>query len=664
MIPKETVSEIIERAEIAEVVGDFVNLKRAGANLIGLCPFHNEKTPSFSVSPSKGLFKCFGCGKGGSSVHFIMEHEHLSYPEALRYLAKKYHIEIQEKAPDPAQAELNKEREALLSVMAYAQQHFSVNLKSDEGKSLGYSYFIERGFDPATIETFKLGYALQKRDSFLQKALADGYSKDILIRAGLILENERGIFDRFSGRVMFPIMSLSGNVIAFGGRILGKDPKVAKYINSPETELYIKSKVLYGISTARKSISENDCCYLVEGYTDVISLYMCGIHNVVASSGTSLTQDQIRLIRRYTKNIIILYDGDPAGIKASLRGIDLVLAEGMNVRVLLFPDGQDPDSYARSHTASEVLAFIKANAIDFIDFRCRLVKQETENDPVKRAALAAELIASVAMVPDPLMRSMYCRDVASKLNLSEQTVITEVNKRILKSYENKAKELERKSEEKNSEEALVLPEEMDAPIPKDDIRLQEKDAYLTGMEWEFIRLMLLYGTREVRIPMNHDQSNPSPDDSWQTSVGAYMVFLINQINYRFRDYIHARMFEDFSAAFHDEKAPEGTIFLHHETLEVRNKAAGVLISREELSENWEKKYQIVTLGETAKLRDTINHCFTRLQLEQVILKLADTIEQIKHCTDEQDLQLLMIEHKQLNEEKKFFSDILKIPIPH
>ncbi|HPW27311.1 MAG TPA: DNA primase, partial [Tenuifilaceae bacterium] len=385
MIEQQVVDRIIAAADILEVLQDFVTLRKRGVNYLGLCPFHNEKTPSFTVSPSKGIYKCFGCGKGGNVVNFIMEHEHLGYVDALKFLAKRYNIEIVEKEATPEELEQRNERESLMVVSAYAQKYFSNILhKHSDGKNIGMAYFRERGFHDNIIEKFQLGYSLDQRNAFTRTALHDGYKLDYLVKTGLTIEGKDGNpFDRFAGRVMFPIHSLSGRVIGFGGRVLRTDTKTAKYLNSPESEIYHKSEVLYGIFQAKKAITQEGKCFLVEGYTDVISLHQAGVENVVASSGTSLTHDQIKLIKRFTSNVTILYDGDAAGIKASLRGIDMVLEEGLNVKIVLLPDGEDPDSFARSHSASEVLKFIDEHETDFIRFKTLLLLDDAKNNPIK-----------------------------------------------------------------------------------------------------------------------------------------------------------------------------------------------------------------------------------------------------------------------------------------
>ena len=397
MISRDTIQTIIETARVEEVVGDFVTLRKRGVNMIGLCPFHNEKTPSFTVSPVKGIYKCFGCGKAGNSVNFVMEHEHYTYPEALRFLAKKYSIEIEEEEQTPEQLQEINEKESLYAVTAFAQKFFTECLfNTEEGKSIGLTYFKDRGFREHIMEHFQLGYSPDAWEAFTNNAIQNGYSPDYLVKSGLTIEKDGKRFDRFSARVIFPIHNLSGRVIGFGGRILKSEEKKAKYINSPESDIYNKSQVLYGIYFAKNAIIKKDNCYLVEGYTDVISLFQAGFENVVASSGTSLTTDQIRLIKRYTPNITILYDGDEAGLKASFRGIDMILEQGMNVKIVMFPDGEDPDSFVRNHRSIEVEEFLGKEARDFIRFKTNILIKEAQDDPIKKAGLIKEIVQSIS----------------------------------------------------------------------------------------------------------------------------------------------------------------------------------------------------------------------------------------------------------------------------
>jgi len=429
MIDHATIERIIDAAEISDVVSDFVTLRKRGVNMLGMCPFHNEKTPSFTVSPAKGIFKCFGCGKAGNSVNFIMEHESLTYPEALKWLAKKYHIDVIEHEDSEEQKQLNDERESLMIVSGYAQKYFTKYLwEENEGRTIGLSYFRERSFRDDILKKFEVGFAPDGKTPFTEAAQKEGYKIDFLEKTGLTIKRDDWMRDRFAGRVMFPIHNIAGRVIAFGGRILKEDKNMAKYLNSPESEIYHKSKVLYGIFQAKREISKTDRCYLVEGYTDVLSMHQAGIENVVASSGTALTADQIRLIKRFTPNVTIIYDGDEAGIKASLRGIDLVLEEGMNVKVLLLPTGEDPDSFAKKMGASGYLNYIKENETDFIQFKTRLLLKSTENDPVAKAKLISDVIRSVAVIPDTIIRSVYIKECSKLLDVNEDVLYNEVQK--------------------------------------------------------------------------------------------------------------------------------------------------------------------------------------------------------------------------------------------
>ncbi|MDR1273423.1 MAG: DNA primase [Odoribacteraceae bacterium] len=429
MIDQGTVEKIFDAADILDVVSGFVSLKKRGANYIGLCPFHNEKTGSFNVSPARGIYKCFGCGKGGNAVNFIMEHEQMSYADALRYLAARYNIPVEEQEMSEEQRRERGERESMLVVSAYAREFFVRQLyHTDEGRGIALEYLRQRGIAPVMIEKFGLGYCPEARDALTTEALGKGYKREFLVKTGLSIENERGLFDRFRARVIFPVQDIAGKVIAFGGRTMSSDKKLAKYVNSPESEIYHKSRTLYGIYFAKRSIVQQDRCILVEGYTDVISFHAKGIENVVASSGTSLTVEQIRLIRRLTPNVTIIYDGDAAGIKASLRGIDLVLEEGLNARVLLLPDGEDPDSFARGHSSLELSEFIAREETDFITFKTRLLLKDAGDDPIERARLITDIVRSIAKIPDAITRSVYVRETALQLEVEERVLYTEILK--------------------------------------------------------------------------------------------------------------------------------------------------------------------------------------------------------------------------------------------
>lgn len=450
MIDRETVDRILDTADIVDVVSDFVSLRRSGANFKGLCPFHDEKTPSFMVSPAKQICHCFGCGKGGSPVNFVMEHEQMSYVEALRYLAKKYNIEIHEKELTSEEKAAQTEREAMLVVNEFAAQWFEDQLfGTQEGKDIGLSYFYERGFNDATIKKFHLGYSPQDSKALYTAATGKGYNKQNLFNVGLCIDDRRGGgFDRFHGRVMFPVMNIAGKIIAFGGRTLKKTKDIAKYFNSPESAVYVKNRELYGLFQSKRAIVKEDKCFLVEGYTDVISLHQAGVENVVASSGTSLTEGQIRAIHRFTTNVTVLYDGDSAGIKASLRGIDMLLAEGLNIKVLLLPDGEDPDSFARSHSASELKQYIADNETDFISFKTKILLEGTERDPIKRAALIGDVVRSISVIPDAISRSVYAKECSVQLGISEDVLLREIQKNITR---NKEEAYKRRQREKNRE---------------------------------------------------------------------------------------------------------------------------------------------------------------------------------------------------------------------
>src|SRR5512133_3207055 len=483
MIDKPTIERILDASQIVEVVSEFVQLKKRGVNYLGLCPFHNEKTPSFTVSPAKEIFKCFGCGKVGNSVNFVMEHEHLTYPEALKYLAKKYHIEVIEKELSQEELEKQNERESLLVVSAYAARQFTENLfHTDEGISVGLTYFRERGFRQDTLKKFEVGYSFEKRDAFSKKAIEDGYKADFLVKTGLSIQHEDRYFDRFSGRVMFPIHSLSGQILGFGGRVLRTDAKTAKYLNSPESEIYHKSRILYGMYQARKTITQEDKCYMVEGGTDVMSMHEADITNVVASSGTSLTQEQVRLVKRFTQNMTILYDGDAAGIKASLRGIDLVLEEGMNVKIVLLPDGEDPDSWSKKVSNEEFLKYLSENETDFIRFKTKLLLADAGDDPVKKAELIRDIVKSIAVIPDAITRTIYIKECSTVMEVAEPVIYNEVNKL------SRQKTFRDRNEYPKLEDLPALPPVIAKPVMPENISWYSERAV--------IRLLLKFGSTE------------------------------------------------------------------------------------------------------------------------------------------------------------------------
>ena len=479
MISKSTIEQVFETARVEEVIGDFVNLKKSGSNFKGLSPFSDERSPSFMVSPVKQIWKDFSSGKGGNAVTFLMEHEHFTYPEAIKYLAKKYNIEIEETEQTNEQKEEANERESLYLVNEFANTYFQNILhKTDQGKAIGLSYFKERGFTNDTIKTYNLGYSLDEWQAFTDEALGKGYQLEFLEKTGLTIVKEDKRFDRFKGRVMFPIHSMSGRILGFGGRILAADKKAAKYVNSPESEVYHKSKVLYGLFHAKQSIAKEDNCFLVEGYTDVIQFHQTGIKNVVASSGTALTPEQIRLINRLTKNITVLFDGDAAGIRASIRGIDLILEQGLNVKVVMFPNGEDPDSFAKQNTLEELSSYLEDNSKDFIQFKAALLVEEANNDPIKKAETIREIVNSISKIPDPIKREIYIQECSRIMDISEDVLFSTL------AQINKKERSDANKEYKEEQKAFnVIKHEQ----PKVKVDLQ----YV--LERKIIEILLLYG---------------------------------------------------------------------------------------------------------------------------------------------------------------------------
>jgi DNA primase len=610
MIDRQTIEKILDAAQIVDVIQEFVPLKKRGVNYLGLCPFHNEKTPSFTVSPSKEIFKCFGCGKVGNSVNFIMEHEHLSYPEALKFLARKYHIEVIEKELTPEELEKQNERESLLVVTSYAARQFTENLfQTDEGISVGLTYFKERGFLQTTLRKFEVGYCFEKRDAFSKTALDNGYKQDFLLKTGLSIQHEDHIFDRFSGRVMFPIHSLSGQVLGFGGRVLKSDAKTAKYVNSPESEIYHKSRILYGIYQARKAITQEDRCYLVEGYTDVMSLHEANIENVVASSGTSLTQEQVRLIKRFTPNITILYDGDPAGIKASIRGIDLVLEEGMNVRIVLLPDGEDPDSYSKKVSNEEFIKYLKEKETDFIRFKTQLLLEEANNDPVRKANLIRDIIKSIAVIPETITRTIYIKECSTVWEITEAVLYHEVNKlRQQRSFQDRNK----------------YPGPEDLPLPPPVIPKTVKLEPVTHFsEREVIRLLLKFGSAEL------DRKIRSEDGQEEvTTVSDYIVREIISDDLSFDDNVCARIFEDFRFFTEQGIFPGDKQFVKHEDPEISSLSADLLADSHELSRIWRDKQTFVET-EDMKLKDIVPDAVLKFKSDKIKVRLKEIMIQLE-----------------------------------
>jgi DNA primase len=649
MIPKETVDLIIDSSRIDEVVGEFVALKKRGASMIGLCPFHNEKTPSFNVSPARGIYKCFGCGKGGNSVNFVMEHEHLSYPEALRWLAKKYNIEILEEKKTDEQQQRDNERESLFLVSSFAQKHYTKNLhETEEGKAIGLSYFRERGFRQDIIEKFQLGYSPETWRDLTDAAVAAGYKIEYLVKAGLTIQNEENkdkYFDRFHGRVIFPIHNASGRVIGFGGRTLKTDKKVAKYINSPETEIYHKSNVLYGLYFAKKQIIQDDVCYLVEGYTDVTSMHQAGIENVVASSGTSLTVEQIRLIRRYTNNITILYDGDPAGIKASFRGIDLILEEGMNVRVLLFPDNDDPDSYSKKVPNEEFKSFIKQNTKDFIAFKTELLSADTQNDPIKKAGLIHDIVNSIALIPDAITRSVYVKDCSRILDIEEQTLLNELNKQRRKNHDKKATAVT-KTETSGVEESFV-PDSTAKPSEQPLVEQKTRTEY---QEREVIRLLLNYGTTPVPMKGQDEEGNV---EEIEGTLADFLVIESEHEQYPFETEVYRKIMEEYIKHHHEGVALDYNYFIHHPEKTMSEVAVDFVSIPYQLS-NWDKHFIYVTV-ESQNILKAAQKASNALHLRRLEVMINDVQAELRESKDVDEQLILIQKQKSLIEAKMEFS---------
>lgn len=649
MIPKDTIDRIIDAARVEEVIGDFITLKKRGANLLGLCPFHGEKTPSFTVSPAKGIYKCFGCGKAGNSVNFIMDHESLTYPEALRYLAKKYNIEVVEKEITPEEKAQINEKESLYIVASYAQKYFTENLHTtDEGKSIGLGYFKERGFRSDIIEKFQLGYSMEARRAFSEAAVKAGYKPEYLVKAGLSILSDRHtegeeikvehIFDRYTSRVIFPIHNVTGRVIGFGGRILGNDKKLAKYINSPQTDIYDKSKVLYGLYFAKKTIIQEDNCYLVEGYTDVTSMHQSGIENVVASSGTSLTVEQIRLIHRFTSNITILYDGDFAGIKASFRGIDLILEEGMNVRVLLFPDGDDPDSFSKKVTTEELKEFIKNNSRDFITFKTNLLYDEAKNDPIKKASLIKDIVESIALIPDSIHRSVYVKECSRLMDIEEQILNLEVNKLRRLKADKRQQSVENEKKEAVTAEAIA---DIEIREEKRELLLHE---LFEPQEKNIIRLLMLYGNRLVEVS-GHDAEGE--EITYELSAAEYIIFELMHDDLAFVDPIFQMVYEEFVHQMREDVIPDQQFFLHHPNPAISQVAIDLATNDYELSENWIKKYNIVTGRESDNLKKTIEHDLFIYKDKRLQQLMKEQRELLKTATSDEEITDLLINIKGL-----------------
>jgi len=632
LIPRETIAKIFEAARIEEVVGEFVNLKKSGQSYKGLSPFTDEKNPSFYVHPGKNIYKCFSSGKGGNAVNFLMEHEHLTYPEALRYLAKKYNIEIREEGETEEDRKAHDEREALYQVSDFACKYFTSQLKDTEkGRAIGLKYFEEREFTKETIDRFQLGYSQDEWDAFTNHALDAGYKIEYLEKTGLTVIKEDKKYDRFRGRVIFPIHNLSGRVIGFGARTLKKDDKIPKYLNSVDSEIYNKSKTLYGLYFAKGDIIKEEECLLVEGYTDVISMHQAGFRNVVASSGTALTSDQIRLIKRYTTNITILYDGDPAGIKASFRGIDMVLEEGMNVRIVLFPEEEDPDSFARKKRPVEVKEFLEENASDFIRFKTGLLLEEAGSDPIRKAGLIREIVTSISLIPDAISRQIYVKECSSLMDISEQALMNELNKMLRKRF---YKEKDRQVEQE--EPAPILDDTARPEVDVTDSSYQERD---------LLRLLLTYANHELSF-----MTNPGKRDEEEKKilVADFIFAEIARDDIRFGEEMYQRIYEACKKIH--EKGEEITeeYFINFEENDLSGEVVNIVYPPYELSEKW-KDRKITVVTEHSRLKQAVIGAVLSFKAKTIETQIRDVQQQIKSTEDPDDLLALLSRQKELKE---------------
>lgn len=640
MIDQVTVERILDAAEIVEVVSDFVNLKRRGVNYLGNCPFHNEKTPSFTVSPAKGIFKCFGCGKGGNAVNFIMEHESMTYPEALKFLARKYHIDIIEKEETAEERQQKDDRESMMIVSGFAQRYFSRYLWNEtEGRGVGLSYFRERGLRDDIVKKFELGYCPDGKSHFTEAAQKEGYRMEFLEKTGLTIKREDWIRDRFAGRVIFPIHNIAGRVTGFGGRILKEEPNSAKYLNSPESEIYHKSRIVYGIFQAKREIARTDKCFLVEGYTDVLSMHQSGIENVVASSGTALTPDQIRLIRRFTTNVTILYDGDEAGIKASLRGIDLVLEEGMNVKVLLLPPGEDPDSFARKHSSSEFLKYIAENETDFIRFKTSLLLRESENDPMARARLITDVIRSVAVIPEAITRSVYIRECSTMMNVEESVLYSEVRK-ILAS--------------KSGRGAIPAPQEYNKPSRQVVIR-PETPEELNSQEKELLRFLLKY----CQVPL-FEEEGENEETPVIVTVGDFIIGQLYEDDIVSEKPPFKTIITETAEKLHDPSFSPERHFIYHPDKSVSQLASNLLAEKWVESKRWNKAGSYTEKESEALewLVPRIMNEFKLFKIKEVQLNLEKEIGTRDALNDDAGLFEILAKIQNLKKLEKFLSDKL------
>jgi len=599
-----TIDAVKERIEIEDVVSDFLTLKKKGQNLWACCPFHDEKTPSFSVAPSKGIYKCFGCGKAGDGITFVMEHEGVTYPEAIVYLAKKYGVEVVEENLSGQAQEAQNERESLFILMGFAQKYFTECLfEHEEGKTIGLTYLKERGFNEEIIRKFGLGYSLNAWDNLLKEAKRSGYSEELLEKTGLVVRKDERVYDRFRGRIIFPIQNLTGKTIAFGARRIKNNDNSPKYVNSPETELYHKSNVLYGIAQAKKAIRANNNVYLTEGYTDVLAIHHAGIQEVVASSGTSLTDDQIKLLKRFTSNITVLFDGDAAGLMASLRGIDMILEKDLNVKVVIFPDGEDPDSYSKKIGPSDFKHYLNSNAVDFIQFKTRLLAKESSNDPFKKAETIKDIVKSIVKIPDPLKRSIYTKETSEILQIDESVLLAEQNKILF----------EGKRKSSNSTVAIIE----DSPEKEETKKEKPSVQRVNFQERECIRLLISYGLNKIEedYHLYHYILDEIKDISFETPV-------------------YQRILALFKENLAHGKVIDAQYFIENGTEDIKQEVIDLITEKYEFSKNWEDSFQIIIPKEEQILKDVVYTGILRLKHQIVKKLIAGNLNELKQAGDE------------------------------
>ena len=646
MIDRDTINRIMDATNIVEVISDFMTLRRAGSNFKGLCPFHNEKTPSFMVSPSKGIYHCFGCGRGGDTIRFIMEHEQMNYPEALHWLADKYHIRIEERELTDEEKQKQSRRESVFIVNEWAAKYFQDILHNDiDGRSLGLSYFRNRGFRDDIIERFRLGYALPERTALCNKALKEGFKKEFLKESGLCGEREDGtMYDRFSGRVIFPWFGISGKVVAFGGRLLDSRTKgvTQKYINSPESDIYHKDHELYGIFQAKRAIVKEDKVYMVEGYTDVLSMHQCGVENVVANSGTALSVHQVHLLHRFTQNIVLLYDGDAAGIHAALRGSDILLEEGMNVKVLLFPDGNDPDSFLREKGAEAFRNYIENNQVDFIQFKAHLLLKESEKDPIKRASLIKSMVQSISVIPDAITRSVYIQECSRSMNVDERLLTHEVSQ----TRYSRRKEKNSSNKEETPNVAVLQPESSEAPqeqsMQSDATERTQKTSPLVQKERMLVRAIIRYGDRKIGGGASDDNSAPK--------VVECIHDVLEADSLKFEDAMCRKIFDDAYAHRNDAEFECPRYFLNHPDVQISGEAVQMVTDRYQLSKLY-RQTNVVKNDSDEKVEEIIPHLIQEYRLAYVQQKIKEIQMRMTSLGSQDNNELLELMKQLVNWKK-------------